>query len=69
MVVGVGKSAPYCAHSDRPGAGSDALEWTCGWMMVPHFTLNTHCVMHMHHGKSLGVSIVDLGDVHGGWGR
>ena len=37
---------------------------------VPHFTLDEHCVMHMHHGKSLHASsIIDLGDVHGVWGR
>jgi hypothetical protein len=41
-----------------------------GEMKVPHFTLDEHCVMHMHHGKSLHASsIIDLGDVHGVWGR
>jgi len=37
-----------------------------GEMKVPHFTSNMHCVMHMHHGKSLDASIIVLGDVHGG---
>jgi len=40
-----------------------------GEMKVPHFTSNMHCVMHMHHGKSLDASIIVLGDVHGGRGR
>jgi len=40
-----------------------------GEMMVPRLKLDKHCVMHMHHGKCLDASIIDLGDVHGGWGR
>lgn len=61
MVSGVGKSAQYC-DAQMPVL----TPWIgpVGEMKVLLFTSDEHCVLHMHHGKSLDASI-RLGDVHG----
>ena len=34
---------------------------------VLYFTLDKHCVLHMHHRKYTDASILDLGRVHSVW--
>jgi hypothetical protein len=36
-------------------------------MKVLHIAVDKHCVFHMHHGKSIDVSILDLGRVYVVW--